>query len=273
MKRIEEVLNVDEVYTMVEEGVTKPLKVRLGNGEEAIVKYPNNNCGNQVLLNEFVCGCIAQEIDINVPPFGVCQLSDEIIETLPYEWGLDVENAGLCFFSKLITSSIPVTFGTLSVVDDPSFNLARLIVFDHLICNRERHDGNMIIEMGKGQNYLYAIDHGTIFTTGVRYDARSLQEEIKDTRIFDSSIMSANEKMYKCLASRFACSNQEIEKQCKEMKAAVDDDILKKIKENVPNEWIKMAESDTIERLTNAICKRRDKLDEIASLIIRERRN
>lgn len=29
MKRIEEVLNVDEVYTMVEEGVTKPLKVRL----------------------------------------------------------------------------------------------------------------------------------------------------------------------------------------------------------------------------------------------------
>ena len=57
------------------------------------------------------------------------------------------------------------------------------------------------------------------------------------------------------------------------MKAAVDDDILKKIKENLPNEWIKMAESDTIKRLTNAICKRRDKLDEIAGLIIRERRN
>ena len=41
----------------------------------------------------------------------------------------------------------------------------------------------------------------------------------------------------------------------------------------MPNEWIKMTESDTIERLTNAIGKRRDKLDEIAGLIIRERRN
>lgn len=273
MKQIEKILNVEEVYTMVEEGVTKPLKVRLNNGEEAIVKYPNNSCGNQVLLNEYICSCIAQKVDIKIPQFGVCRLSEEIIETLTPEWGLDASNAGLCFFSKLVTSSIPVTFGTLSIVDEPSFDLAKLIAFDHLICNRERHNGNMLIEMGKEQNCLYAIDHGTIFTTGVRYDACSLLEEIKDIHIFDNSIIRANEKMYKCLASRFACSNQDIESRCKEMKTAIADAALKKIKENLPNEWIKMTESGTIERLIDAISKRRDKLDEIANLIIRERRN
>ncbi len=42
------------------------------------------------------------------------------------------------------------------------------------------------------------------------------------------------------------------------MKNAVDNDTLKKIKENVPNEWIKATESGTIERLIEAISKRRD---------------
>ena len=72
------------------------------------------------------------------------------------------------------------------------------------------------------------------------------------------------------MANRFTYSNQGIENRCKEIKNAVDDDILKKIKENVPNEWIKATGSGTIERLMDAISKRRDNLDKIADLIILE---
>ena len=90
--------------------------------------------------------------------------------------------------------TIIVTPGTLSLGEERSFDLPKLIAFDHLICNRERHAGNMIIEIEKEQKYLYAIDHGTIFTKGVRYDISSLQEEIKTACIFESSIMKANKK-------------------------------------------------------------------------------
>lgn len=270
MKKIEEILEIEEVYTIVEQGVTRPLRVRLNNNYNAIIKYPNNVCGNQVLINEYVCSCIAEKIGIKIPVFGLCRLSKDLINSLDSEMEIDESNSGICFFSKVISASTPITFGTLSSMNIVEFDLAKLIVFDHLICNRERHIGNMIVSIGK-ENYLYAIDHGTIFTESVRYDKSSLEKEMTDERILDKSILEKNKEMYTGLQKKFSCSCEDLKKQAGLIKEILDDTTMKKIKENVPNEWIKIIGSDIIKKLIEVISCRRDRICEIIDFVIDER--
>ena len=270
MKENSVIQTVEEVYDITEEGTTKPLRVRLSNNEIAVVKYPNNSCGNQILVNELISSMVAEIIGLKTPPFGICHLSEDLILDLNPDWGLDSDNSGLCFYTKYISSSIPITFGTLMAMEIKDFDLERLILFDHIICNRERHAGNMILGVGQ-INQLYAIDHGTIFTKGVRYNKESLLNEVSDECIFDMSILQTNHKMYDCLQSRFNCTNAGLLEQCDEILNKLSRDDFKNIESKIPNEWINCVESDTITKLIEAMSCRVDNLKKITQLIIHER--
>lgn len=105
---------IQEIFDIVEQGVTMPVRAILSDGRKVIAKYPNNIIGNQILVNEFIGSSIAKAIDVNVPEYGVCIMSDDVIEQASLEYdGLSADNSGTCFYTEYISQSIPITNGII----------------------------------------------------------------------------------------------------------------------------------------------------------------
>ena len=265
-------IEVLEIYGITEQGATAPIRVGLSDGTMAIAKYPNNACGNQILVNEWVCSCIAERINLCIPKFGICNLSKDVIEAMGSEAELDERNSGRCFYTSYIANSIPLTNGTLLSLGLDGFKLERLILFDHIIGNHERHRGNLLVDMGKGIK-LYAIDHGTIFTNSVRYELDDLLKQLDKRMLKDASILKDNSESYDLLFHIKNLDQLEMEHEVEHIKHVLTAGFLNEIKKSIPDEWINLAESDTIDRLLDAIEYRATYLDEICEMIISERRN
>ena len=83
-RKIAEVIEVEEVLDIIEQGFTIPVKCRLKNGMNVIVKYMKNPGGQQVLLNEWVGSNIADIIGLTIPEYGICDLTEKVIENTNY---------------------------------------------------------------------------------------------------------------------------------------------------------------------------------------------
>ena len=73
-------LKVLEVGELIDQGVTFPVRCRLSEEVNAIIKYPKNPAGSSVLINEWIGNSIADIIGLTIPRYGCCYLSEEVIE-------------------------------------------------------------------------------------------------------------------------------------------------------------------------------------------------
>ena len=61
MKNLLDIVRIDGI---IEEGVTTPIRCRLSDSSDAVVKYPRNRFGIEVLVNEWIGNCIADTIGL-----------------------------------------------------------------------------------------------------------------------------------------------------------------------------------------------------------------
>ena len=248
-----------------------PVRALLSDGRKVIAKYPNNIIGNQVLVNEFIGSSIAEAIGVNIPEYGVCKLSDDVIEQTLLEYdGLSADNSGTCFYTEYISQSIPITNGIIMSMTIEDFDVANLILFDHIICNRDRHKGNMILDTEK--NRLYSIDHGTLFAKGPKYDMDSLAEYQNADSLNDIGILKSNYDIYSILWRKFSCGDKDISEACEKIKKELPMERLEQIKDSIPLSWCDLMGSDIINRLFDIIQFRINGLETICKLIIDARR-
>lgn len=272
MVRIKEAVDILQIHGVTEQGATMPIRVSLSNGKEAVAKYPNNNCGNQILVNEFVCSCIGDAIELAIPDFGIGYLSEEVIWAAGGELGLDEANCGMCFYTKYIPNGVPVTAGPLMSLHIDTLKIERLILFDHIIGNYERHNGNLLLDISK-EKRLYAIDHGTIFTTSVRYGLKDLINHQSIDVMRDPSILNENQELYHNLLLMKRLDPAELWSEAQAMQHILSYGFFQSIKKSIPNEWISLVGNDTIDRLLETIQCRVIHLKEIYEMIMSEGRS
>lgn len=96
MKRYLEIINIEKVTDVMDEGVTEPIHCIFNGNSVEVVKYPRNRFGPYVLINEWIGNRLGDEIDIEIPRYGICFLSEDVIRNSDCE-EIGTDNSGLCF--------------------------------------------------------------------------------------------------------------------------------------------------------------------------------
>ena len=96
MSRVDVIFEIEEIFDIIEQGTTMPVRCRLSNGLNVIVKYMNNPYGQMVLVNEFVGSCVADILGVTIPAFGICNLSEKVISSTNMNESIDERKGEKC---------------------------------------------------------------------------------------------------------------------------------------------------------------------------------
>lgn len=260
---------VEELFDIKEIGVTMPVLCRIDNGKDVIAKYMRNPFGQQVLINELIGSGLADMLEINVPDYGICNLSENVIFETPHIDCLDTDNAGPCFFSVYHGDTVPITKRLLSSLKPGEFE--SLVLFDHIIANHDRHKGNLLIKSNKAKE-LFIIDHSHIFGKGITITADTLSRELNNETILSSAILRDNMELYDLLFKYVGFDDEQLIKQSDKFRKMYSNDSLQKVLETIPELWIGSGKGDILKCIVELINKRIMLIDDICEMIIKERR-
>ncbi len=249
-----DLVQISEVYDMVDVGVTCPIRGRLSDGSVAYIKYPHNPCGNIVLINEYIGYSMAQALRITIPEFGICLLKEDVIAPINGEIfdALDASNCGYCFYTKAIEKSVPFSAAltsTHSLIKNR--DVENIILLDCILNNTDRHRGNLLFDFDSCQ--VYTIDFSHWGQTG-------------------SSVLKCNEKIYNELCRWFGFDRESLITVSNIAKDTFTIDWLINLEKSIPEEWLKAVECGRIKTLFSVIKGRIDSLPEICAEIIANRR-
>ncbi|MBQ2630769.1 MAG: hypothetical protein IJG13_13930 [Kiritimatiellae bacterium] len=160
MRRIESILKISE------QGVSRPFLCKDDNGDVRWCK--GSHTGFRSLLSEWICGRLASEIGLPIPPFEIFKLA-----RIDFCAWSSVQNAVV---PNLVTETNQYVFGSLNVegckdVLEPGADLghidfktlAKIYWFDELIHNTDRTDFNSNLLVNGS---VYIIDHNNAFDPG-----------------------------------------------------------------------------------------------------------
>jgi len=268
-RKVAEIIEVEEVLDIIEQGFTMPVKCRLKNGMNAIVKYMKNPGGQQVLLNEWVGSNIADIIGLTIPEYGICNLTENVIDNTNYNEEIDIRNSGPAFYTKYYSKAIPaISMGMLSSVSNKETE--KIILFDHLVNNNDRHNGNLLCDISKGAT-LYVIDNSHIITLEPNVPF-VYEDAIKNSEILSGRIIKTNGNVYDLLSQTIGYSENRVRECAEEIKKMLSRQVIEEIKAGIPACWVDSVGREKAEQLFEILNKRISLLDEIAEMIIRERR-
>lgn len=275
--RMQNYPRVDKIISCyLETGSTLPLLCVLDDGTQAVVKYLNNCGGNLVLINEYLSYKIAMAIYLNVPQSGFCILdnkytpSEEFIKLQTCEdVNLLSDNYGIGFYSRFISQGVPMSFGlvpNISNLDD----FYRMVLFDHLIYNKDRHPGNIIVSLNKPIRF-FAIDHSHVFKNQTIWDQYAFKQGIKNDDYKDLDILQLNKEVYDYFLSSLSIDNEKLLSLKNEIKDCLSAEFYSDIIKELPEEWLSCLSKEDIIALESYLNYRTEHLDEICDLIISER--
>lgn len=161
-------------------GVTKPFLINC-SGEEYVVKFLQNPEGNKILINEFVCAEIAQLLNLPLAEPALVNVDEQFIidygETLTNHIKHDIK-PGIHFGSKKIKKAFPINSTSMLEKATNINSISSLIIFDHLICNKDRDSnaGNLLFDASNKS--IVVIDHSHAFDIGPLWDDVQLNHRI-----------------------------------------------------------------------------------------------
>lgn len=178
-----------QVYGPIRNGSTEPFYAGLEGGDvrDALIKTKGNPQGVLALANEVVAYRLAVEAGIPMPTSGVAAIDAETDS----QGLLTDADLGSCFYSQWIdkaTIALPSSFSSVS----DSLLFCKIILFDHLIYNKDRNLGNLLVTMRKGRKKLYVIDHTHVFKNQTIWDASCLRRGMAESDYLDIEIMEMN---------------------------------------------------------------------------------
>lgn len=231
MRHIESILKVSE------QGVSRPF---LCKDEDGRVRWcKGSHTGFRSLVSEWLCGCLAREIGLPIPPFEIFRL--DLIDFCAWS---SVQNSVV---PNLVTDSNQYVFGSLNVegckdVLEPGADLghvdpktlAKIYWFDVFIQNTDRGDFNSNLLVNGS---VYIIDHNNSFDPG-----------------FDK-VVFANEHILR--GYRDAISTAEIHVIKEKIRELSQGAFLENAWNAMPDSWIEVCETVLpLDAIRNAILER-----------------
>lgn len=249
---------------------------QLNNGALAVVKYPNNIEGPLVLINELLSYKIARAIGVKTPDCGICILDARASFGNEYqdqinsndEIKINEDNYGICFYSEYIPYTIPLnpTFvKRLSNLDD----FQSMIIFDHIIYNKDRHNGNILVDASK--MIFYAIDHSHVFKNECIWDALAFKQGINEKDYNDDTIIKNNLETYKWIWKEKKFDQSLAKEQIQNFSSILTSKFISDIISQLPENWVNGIPKKDIEWLEKYLNYRIDNLENIVNNIYKSK--
>lgn len=271
------VSHVDQMIVAYPCGITVPIRCLLSNGKLAVVKYPCNQVGNQVLINEWVCNKIAQEINVPVPPIGCCLLDQKSSfgpelqsQLINGEIDFGQNNYGIAFYSRLILNTIPLQKKFMTKMTNGQFFI-NMLLFDQIVCNIDRHHGNVLYSLTDQK--FYAIDCSNVFNSQRAWTAQSLLTEIAAGHFSNVELLLSTEngETYDYFWESVNPTASQIVQEAAHIQQVLTPQKICDIINTLPDEWktyLKDSQRQAVEQYLNF---RISHITDTAKLIIQER--
>lgn len=186
---------ISEVFEKTDSGATDPL-IGMIDKKQVIIKVSKNPYGPRVLINEIICLEIAKILDLPICDggIGLINKNTNIEELIYYELCLE-DLEGICFYSEKLDKVIEFIDMPPKLVNKilNKNDIIRVILFDHIIHNKDRHDGNILLCYSNSiKNLLfYIIDHSHVF------NIQDGWAEIKSGKYDEPYILEENDEVYR----------------------------------------------------------------------------
>lgn len=257
-------IHVSNVLGLVGNGCTEPLHCILSNGDYAIVKTLDNVQGNLILANELFCYFIAAELDLPIPQSGIC-LIDDNTEFDINKNSIEFSN-GLGFYSRRLDKVMPINnFNSINILDNKD-KIMEIVLFDHVIYNKDRNKGNALISISKNEKLINIIDHTHVFKYECLWDEYQLKRSIEENDYLDNDIMRNNSYLYKFFFQTIGISKSRLLELCDNIKSKIDKEFLINLTTKIPTEW--NVSKGMLNMLVEYIYYRINNLDKICDVII-----
>lgn len=270
--RIEGCLEIIQIGEIIDFTATMPVRCILEGGLNAIVKYQKNPEGLEVLIDEWIGNSLADLIGLTIPRYGLCNLTSDVIEETNRNYEIDTRNAGIAFFSEYVNNSAPVNRKALKNAENKETE--KLLLFDHLINNEDRHEGNLIYKVSKSPKIIF-IDCSHFMTIKGHFLNRDLNmtKELSEQKILDAKLLSdKNKDIYDLLCVTQGYDEDTLWSECRRIKQVVSNDRLKKIQLSIPDEWKTVHTEKRIRDIFTILQRRIFLIERITEMIAEERR-
>lgn len=257
-----EYLHVDNILGKVGNGCTDPLDACLSSRERAIIKPYNNMQGNLVLVNEYICYRICKKLDIPIPEAGIAVVDDNTVYSCD-DLILSEDNYGYCFYSRRIDKVAVVNRAIIPRISNVH-DFYKIILFDHLVYNKDRNKGNLLVTSGKSID-LYAIDHTHVFKNETIWDSKCLQRGMVGCDYKDRDIIESNQWIYNLFWEYLKKDKAILLQLAHEFKSKIQCIDLEMFINELPDAW-QIPEQEAI-ALKEYLIYRLDHIEEMCSLI------
>ncbi|MGL5151416.1 MAG: hypothetical protein ACRC7N_12685 [Clostridium sp.] len=147
----------------------------------------------------------------------------------------------MCFYSSTLEKSTPYINSPKVVNRILNKNeINKIILFDHLIFNEDRHNGNILLQSLKGTGgfYMYIIDHSHIFNLRHAWDMKKLEKLINDEDYKDERVMKLNlDSLYNLFFELDLIDEDILKDEAIKFKECITEEKLKDIIQLIPSEW------------------------------------
>ncbi|MGL5086033.1 MAG: HipA family kinase [Clostridium sp.] len=263
-----DVIHIDELLCFIGNGATHPIHA-IGNNTRYVVKTFNNPEGNKVLISELVSYYIAKQLNLPIPNAVLGTIdSNTIIDKGILESDDFNQNCyGLSFCSELLH---PVTSISSSKMLTMSSNykwlIPNLMLFDHLIYNKDRNKGNLLISLSKSNKSLYIIDHSHVFSMEALWNSFGFSQRINENDFNDMIIMQDNWYHYSNFKKVMNIDMLTMQETINHFKDNLNTAFFKSLIDKIPVMWEN--DKSELESLINYLIYRMEHLEEFASLIM-----
>ena len=203
-------LDVLEIQGRTAQGMQEPFQCIASDGNLYYVKGRQTDRAS--LCHEWICAHLARELGLPLPPFGLLNVSQELLLEAPAEW--KVLGEGPAFGSQLHPGCAWLNLAQIRHISLEK--QLEIFAFDWWIQNIDRTDGNPNLLWDPTQEELVVIDHNLAF------DPTLNPAMFLEHHIFRGCWDHADLVMRDMLQARFC---------------AASDAVLRRACQNIPPEW------------------------------------
>jgi hypothetical protein len=255
--------HVNQIVKKLTNGCTEPYLAKISNETEefyAVIKLQDNIHGVLTLINELISYNLAVALDVNMPQSGIARLDES---TDFGDFKIEHSNYGYCFYSKYLGDRVTVLNHRLMKYISNKDAYEKIILFDHLVYNKDRNKGNLLICSDRDDKLLYAIDHTHVFKNQTIWDSICLNQGIKGNDYTDPFIMEYNG--YDFFFRDKTISYESLLAQAQIFKEKINENLLTQIFDFLPSEWV--ISSKDLEALKKYLLYRAEKLEDMCLFI------
>lgn len=252
------VLEIKKIIRSLGLGVTNPILIEGSDGKRYVAKFPGNPEGTKVLINEFVCGCLAKYLGLPIPNFKIASFKINEINNIGLNDLLNIDGSVFC--SEYLEKSAPVPDYFILTKVENKYDTIKTLVFDVLIGNNDRNPGNLLINLKN--NSFVIIDHSHVFINGAIWDSNSLVRTINEPINISDMVKFTFNMFIQCL--NFENSRENLDDFIFKIKT-INSELIRQIFSSVPDDWgFSAKDKDALEKF---ILNRIERIKEICILL------